>query len=327
LFFKDKILKGVLTSIVLGVKKLSLRQNKSYMSKIYGFGNALIDIEIQVNEDQLASIGILKGGMKHIAEEEKKYLLKKYKGAIRTLNPGGSIANSLHAAHFHGAKTCFSCCLGDDEHGKLFQNSYKNKHMLEFQISDKPTGVCLVFITPDGERTMASNLSANYDLSKKCINLKFLQESDYLLLDNFSLATNSGNKTANYCLNHISQKTKVCFGLADANLIIDNLDVLQELSKINIFCISGNKKEHEVLEANLALIFENRLITYGSKGARINKTKIKAPKIDLVNTNGAGDSLLGAFIALEDELGRKKALERAVNYSSKICSINGPRLI
>ena len=39
------------------------------MSKIYGFGNALIDIEIQINEDQLRSIGIPKGGMQHISRD------------------------------------------------------------------------------------------------------------------------------------------------------------------------------------------------------------------------------------------------------------------
>ena len=46
------------------------------MSKIYGFGNALIDIEIQINEDQLSSIGIPKGGMQHISRDKKDYLLK-----------------------------------------------------------------------------------------------------------------------------------------------------------------------------------------------------------------------------------------------------------
>ena len=47
------------------------------MSKIYGFGNALVDIEIQIDEGQLISIGIPKGSMKHIDLEEKEELLKK----------------------------------------------------------------------------------------------------------------------------------------------------------------------------------------------------------------------------------------------------------
>ena len=36
------------------------------MNKIYGFGNALIDIEIQITEEELKEINIEKGFMKHI---------------------------------------------------------------------------------------------------------------------------------------------------------------------------------------------------------------------------------------------------------------------
>ena len=53
------------------------------MSKIYGFGNALVDIEIQIDEDQLITIGIPKGSMKHIGIDEKEELLKKYKDTFR----------------------------------------------------------------------------------------------------------------------------------------------------------------------------------------------------------------------------------------------------
>ena len=59
----------------------------------------------------------------------------------------------------------------------------------------------------------------------------------------------------------------------------------------------------------------------------INGEKVQAPKINLVNTNGAGDALLGAYIALESKLGKLDALMEAVNYASKVCSINSPRLI
>jgi sugar/nucleoside kinase (ribokinase family) len=58
----------------------------------------------------------------------------------------------------------------------------------------------------------------------------------------------------------------------------------------------------------------------------INEEKVNAPNINLVNTNGAGDALLGSYLALESKLGKLEALREAVNYASKICSINTPRL-
>tara|TARA_X000000368_G_scaffold82357_1_gene62230 strand:- start:248 stop:1141 length:894 start_codon:yes stop_codon:yes gene_type:complete len=296
------------------------------MSKIYGFGNALIDIEIQINEDQLSSIGIPKGGMQHISRDEKDYFLKNFKSSIKSMSPGGSIANSLFAAENFGTSTCFSCSLGDDEHGQLFLNSYEDNKKIYFNYSNDPTGVCLVFISPDGERTMASNLSANYQLSSECINPTLLQSCEYLLFDNFSLATDSGNQTVDYCLESISNEVKVCFGLADSGLIVKNLDKIKGLGNKNLYCLSGNQKEHDELDVHLSLNYQNRLVSYDKFGATINGEKVNAPKIDLVNTNGAGDALLGTYLALESKLGKLDALKEAVNYASKICSINSPRL-
>ena len=73
--------------------------------------------------------------------------------------------------------------------------------------------------------------------------------------------------------------------------------------------------------------YQNRLVSYDKSGATINGEKVQAPNINLVNTNGAGDALLGAYIALESKVGKLDALMEAVNYASKICSINSPRLI
>ena len=42
------------------------------MNRIYGFGNALIDLEIQIQDDELESINIKKGNMRHISENELK---------------------------------------------------------------------------------------------------------------------------------------------------------------------------------------------------------------------------------------------------------------
>ena len=296
------------------------------MSKIYGFGNALIDIEIQINDDQLTSIGISKGSMKHITKDEKDFLLKDYKNSIKSMNPGGSIANSLFAAGNFGSSTYFSCSLGDDEYGQLFLDSYEDKNKIFFNYSEEPTGVCLVFITPDGERTMASNLSANYQLNPDCINLSLLESCEYLLFDNFSLATDSGNQTVDFCLKNISDQVKVCFGLADSKLIIKNLDKIKKLTGTQIYCLSGNQLEHNALDEYIPLNYQNRLISKGEDGASINEKNVSAPKIDLINTNGAGDSLIGAFIALEKKMGLEKALEEAVNFSSKVCSVSGPRI-
>ena len=52
------------------------------MKSIYGFGNALIDIEISITESDLASIGIKKGSMAHRNNIQKDTWLRQFKNKI-----------------------------------------------------------------------------------------------------------------------------------------------------------------------------------------------------------------------------------------------------
>jgi sugar/nucleoside kinase (ribokinase family) len=100
------------------------------MNKIYGFGNAMIDIEIKIEEKNLLEINIEKGNMKHIDDSELKFLLNKYSNNIESRLPGGSIANSLYAADQNGASIHLSCSVGRDEYGDYFVSSFDNNENL-----------------------------------------------------------------------------------------------------------------------------------------------------------------------------------------------------
>ena len=88
------------------------------MIRIYGFGNALIDVEITVSDKELASVGIAKGSMVHIGYNQKNLWLKQFRRKIASRQPGGSIANSIYAASNEDTFCSFSCSLGKYEEGK-----------------------------------------------------------------------------------------------------------------------------------------------------------------------------------------------------------------
>ena len=153
------------------------------MNTIYGFGNALVDIEIRISEIQLQDIEIKKGSMKHIAKEELAMYLETYSKNIHSKLPGGSIANSLYAANKHGTKTHFSCSLGEDEYGQYFIDSYKDElGDVSYSKSNLDTGICLIFVTPDGQRTMAACLGANLDLNPESLNMDKLRNLNIFYL-------------------------------------------------------------------------------------------------------------------------------------------------
>jgi len=297
------------------------------MTKIYGFGNALIDIEVSISEEELSTLNIEKGSMVHISSDQQKIWLSQFKNKIFSKEPGGSIANSLQAASTQGSTCLFSCSLGKDQENNIFIEGFSESSFEVFhQHSTNPTGVCFIFVTPDGERTMASNLSANEDLKPNCLNLEKLSKSDWLLFDAFSVCTTNGLKTAKEALSVAKQnKLKIAFGLADINLIQTNLTEIKWVLDKHIDLLFGNEKEINLLNEKIKPNC-NVLCSYGAKGCRYNQIQVKAKETSIVNTNGAGDALIGVFLSHLDSLDNEGALREAVDYATQVCLVGGPRL-
>ena len=297
------------------------------MPKIYGFGNALIDIEISVSEDELASLPINKGSMEHISSRQKLDWLHRFQTRIQSRQPGGSIANSLHAAASQGSSCTFSCSMGEDLEKDLFLQGF-NKKLIQtnFQYSINPTGICFIFVSPDGERTMASNLSANEDLNPKCLNKKILSKSDWLVFDAFSVCTSSGLKTAKEAFLIAKQNNvKIAFGLADINLIKSNLKEIEWVLNQSIDLLFSNENEINLLQQSIKTEVDI-LCSSGAKGCRFNQVKVDAKEISVVNTNGAGDALVGVFLSYYNSIPQQEALKKAVDYATEVCQIGGPRI-
>jgi len=298
------------------------------MNKIYGFGNALIDIEVILSEEDLTSLNIKKGSMVHINVKQRDIWLKMFENKILSKNPGGSIANTIYSATTQFSNCSFSSSVGPDLERELFDKGFNSKlTQTKYNLSDKPTGVCFIFVTPDGERTMASHLSANEDLIPDCIDKNILSKSDWLIFDAFSVCTKNGFKTAKYALNIAKEnKLKIGFGLADINLVESNKSEILWVLSQSIDLIAGNENEISLLKEFIPKN-TNVLCSFGSKGCKFNSLEIKAKtNIDIVNTNGAGDALLGIFLSNIDNIRTEEALRKAVDYATKVCQVGGPRI-
>jgi len=297
------------------------------MNRIYGFGNALIDLEITIEEDELDSIDIKKGTMKHISEEELQIFMNIFSSKIKSRLPGGSIANSLYAANQHGASVHFSCSVGKDDYGDYFIDSFGgNQNLISFERSSLPTGICLIFVTEDGQRTMAANLGANLDINESILNIDKLKIADYLLFDNFSMSTKNGLGTVIAALREKSD-SQVCFGVSDESLVTENSKNLQWLTQNKIDIIYGNHQEITKIKREINFYANNVLETNGEHGASYNGKIVPAPRIDIINSNGAGDALIGSFLALKGKYDEATALFKSVGYASRVCRVNGPRLV
>ena len=68
------------------------------------------------------------------------------------------------------------------------------------------------------------------------------------------------------------------------------------------------------------------LCSSGANGCRFNQVKVDAKKISVINTNGAGDALVGIFLSHYNSIPQQEALKKAVDYATEVCQIGGPRI-
>ena len=87
---------------------------------VYGIGNALLDLDFEVSDATIERLSIDKGVMTLIDDHRHHYLLEELDGIKHLKACGGSGANTLSTLQLLGAKTFYSCKIGNDEAGDFF---------------------------------------------------------------------------------------------------------------------------------------------------------------------------------------------------------------
>ena len=137
------------------------------MKKILGMGNALVDIMISLESDNILELlGLPKGSMQLVDKERSNAVLAALKDYQKSLSAGGSAANTIHGLAMLGAETGYIGVVGEDELGGFFVRDLiragVDPHMIH---SKQETGRAVALVTPDSERTFATFLGAAIELS------------------------------------------------------------------------------------------------------------------------------------------------------------------
>ncbi len=110
---------------------------------------------------------------------------------------GGSAANTAAWLASLGVPCVFAGRVGDDPFGRDAVAALRG-HGVVATVSVDPgsaTGVCLVLVDPDGERTMVPSAGANATLSAADLGENLLSAADHLHLSGYALL-NSGSRAA-----------------------------------------------------------------------------------------------------------------------------------
>lgn len=314
----------------------------SKKNKALGIGNAIVDVVCKVNENFLKSHNLQKGTMKLINEDELKKLQNEVKPS--EFIAGGSVANSIVGLSSFGNQVYFIGKLNNDLFGKkYFENLRKENVGFNFnnETYKDSTGICFVFITPDGERTMTTYLGIANKLSEKEVNYKEIEQSELILIEGYLWDTPAAKNAISKSIEiAIKNSTLVSLSLSDVFCVERYRKEFLDLTKNKIDLLFGNEGEFkslfecdniEKIIQELSTLNKIFVVTMGEKGVTLvhKKEIVKAPseKIEkVVDLTGAGDLFASGFLhGFINKMGFEKSLKLGTKSAAEIIKILGAR--
>ena len=281
--------------------------------KVLGIGNAMVDILIHATDSFLEMHSIKKGVMQLIDLKRANYLYNDF-GTEKEVS-GGSGANTIVGLASLGVATCYIGKVSDDQLGNKFRIDLNNMNVnydtnfLENQGSAE-TGRCIVFVTPDGERSMNTYLGVTEFLEATDIDPMKISQTEWLYLEGYrfdgqksELAFAKAIDTAKSYGGRIALTLSDPFCIernmqAFKNLISNGLDLLfcNEL-ELKLLC---NTKNLEIAAQYISKSVPLLACTLGEEGVLVcdrgNITLVPAEKVEPVDTTGAGDLFAAGFL-------------------------------
>ena len=283
------------------------------MKDVYGIGNAIVDVIAEVDDQFLSELALEKGNMTLVDIEHMAHLEDKLSSAPKKIMSGGSAANTVFAVQAFGGSTAYACMLSNDRNGKHFFRDFSDSGISMSNssiVKEGSTGQCLVLVTPDAERTMATNLGVSANLTNSCIDEKTLRESKTLYLEGY-LATSEKNTGVALQAREIAVKAgaEVALTLSDASILSPFRSAFESFIGKGVEILFCNEQECLTwcgtdridLAINEMRDFAKEIyITLGAKGSiavsSVGVEEVVTDQVVAVDTNGAGDMYAGACL-------------------------------
>jgi sugar/nucleoside kinase (ribokinase family) len=149
-------------------------------------GNAIFDVLAHVEEDFLVAEGLTKGSMRLVDAEESLRLYGRIGGAVRI--PGGCAGNTASGVASLGGRAAFVGKVAADELGDAYGHDMRGAgiHFATPALKDgAPTARSIIFITPDGERTMNTYLGACQELGPSDVDAPTIEAAAITYLEGY----------------------------------------------------------------------------------------------------------------------------------------------
>ena len=313
---------------------------------VFGMCNALFDLQAEVSDATLTELDVSKGGMMLLSHEEQQAIVPRIYTSIVNTEAGGSGANTMIGVAQLGGTACFTSRVAGDEHGKMYARSLRLQNVVPHlgnADGATETGVSLILVTPDTQRTMCTYLGAAQELQESDINLDDLRASQYLYVTGYLWDTPTQKEAVLHAMKAAREAgVKVALSLSDPFCVVRHKEDFISLLNEYVDVVFSNRDEAQEItgetDARAALAALTQMtrgklaiVTQDKSGSLIAEGEtvhfIPAYPVQAVDTTGAGDMYAaGLLYGLTQNLPLPVAGRIAAYAAGQVVAKIGPRL-
>ena len=279
---------------------------------LVGIGNAVVDMLTHTDDAFLVKNNLAKGAMTLVDADQAHKLYDEMGPAVEV--SGGSASNTMAGFASLGGNGAFVGKVRNDQLGGIFSHDIQAagvRYETPLATSGAPTARCLIFVTPDAQRTMQTYLGASVALGPDDINEELIASARVTYLEGYLWASESGREAIIKAAKIAAGAgNKVSFTLSDAFLvdafredflsfICDHVDILFA-NEVEITALVEAQDFDDSFQHTRRLC-EIAALTRSEKGSVIAAGEEihvidAAPVEQVVDTTGAGDLYAAGFL-------------------------------
>ncbi|MEP3052035.1 MAG: adenosine kinase [Erythrobacter sp.] len=310
---------------------------------VIAIGNAIVDIIATCDDQTIADLGLNRGGMTLVDAEGANRLYDAMGPA--TEKSGGSAANTLAGLAELGIKCAFIGQVAKDQFGDVFAHDIRAAGIdftTPMREGAPPTGRCLIFVTPDAERTMNTFLGAGQFLPAAALDEDLIASGAILYLEGYLWDPEEPRKAMRRAIEVArAAGRKIAFTASESFVIDrhrDDFRAMIEGGLIDILFVNESELAtltgEDDFEAGIAAVAGKVPVLVATRGehgavaiADGQRAQIAAePVAKIVDTTGAGDQFAAGFLSGHARgAALETCLKRGAIAAAEVISHYGPR--